>query len=80
MQKKELTLFYREGCHLCTEMLNELTPYLERDDVNFSRIDIDEETQWLERYNALIPVLHVDDEPVCKYYLDKTRLEAFLDD
>jgi len=77
---KELTLFYREACHLCEQMLSELMPYLERNDVSFIRIDIDEHPNWLERYNDLVPVLHVNDEAVCKYHLDKPRLEMFLAD
>lgn len=74
-----LTLFYREGCHLCDEMLNALHPYLQRDDVILQRVDIDEQTEWLNDYNELVPVLHVNDEPVCKYYLDVARLESMLE-
>lgn len=77
---KELTLFYREACHLCEVMLTELVPYLEHKEITLKRIDIDENVEWLERYNTLVPVLHADDEPLCKYYLDKARLEAFLED
>ena len=73
-----LTMYYREGCHLCEVMLDDLHPYLKRKDISFKRIDIDEYPEWLEAYNSLIPVLHVDDEPVCKYALDIDRLEAFL--
>ena len=75
---KTLTLFYREACHLCEKMLFELEPYLENKDTRLIRIDIDEYPQWYAAYNTLVPVLHVDDEPVCKYYLDKQRLECFL--
>ena len=78
MPNIELTLFYREGCHLCDQMLAELSPYINLANVNLERIDIDEHPVWLSRYNALIPVLHVNDEPICKYYLDKQRLEAYL--
>jgi len=74
----EFTLFYREGCYLCDQMLAELTPYINQSNVNLQRIDIDEDPVWLSRYNSLIPVLHVNDEPICKYYLDKERLETYL--
>lgn len=75
-----LTLFYREGCHLCEVMLNDLQPYLQRSDIRLSRVDIDEHPEWLDAYNSLIPVLHVDDEPVCKYTLDTAKLDQFLND
>ena len=75
----KLSLFYREGCHLCDLMLSELLPYLDSKSVKLERIDIDEHPQWLKAYNELIPVLHIDDEPVCKYRLDKAKLDAFLD-
>jgi hypothetical protein len=77
--KTHLILFYRDGCHLCDVMLHELQSYLQIPDVEFKRIDIDEHPEWLQRYNSLVPVLHVNDEPVCKYVLDKERLEEFLD-
>ena len=73
-----LTLFYREGCHLCDVMLSELAPYLQAPNVKLQRIDIDEHPEWLEAYNEFVPVLHIDDEPVCKYRLDKAKLDVFL--
>jgi len=76
----KLTLFYREGCHLCVEMLNELHSYLQRPDIELQRIDIDENPEWLATYNELVPVLHVNDEPICKYYLNRARLEQYLAD
>ena len=74
-----LTMYYREGCHLCDVMLDDLHPYLQRPDVTFKRVDIDEYPEWLNAYNSLVPVLHVDDEPVCKYVLDKERMDGFLE-
>ena len=72
------TLFYREGCQLCDVMLSELAPYLQTPNVKLQRIDIDEHPEWLEAYNEFVPVLHIDDEPVCKYRLDKAKLDVFL--
>ena len=43
----KLTLFYREGCHLCEVMLSDLMPYLEAPNVKLQRIDIDEHPEWL---------------------------------
>jgi len=77
-KRKELTLFHRIGCHLCDQMLSDLQPYIESNEVILKLIDIDEDPKWTQRYNTLIPVLHADSEPMCKYYLDKERLESFL--
>ena len=74
----KLTLFYREGCHLCEVMLTELSPYLDAPNVKLQRIDIDEHPEWLDAYNEFVPVLHVDGEPICKYRLDKAKLDGFL--
>jgi len=75
----QLTLYYREACHLCEVMLSELLPYLEDSNISLQRVDIDEHPEWLRRYNELVPVLHINDEPICKYRLDKAKLDAFLD-
>jgi len=74
----ELTLFYREGCHLCEQMLLELVPYLDNDNIVLKRIDIDENTEYLSQYHDLVPVLHVNEDPICKYQLDHSRLKAYL--
>lgn len=73
-----LTLYYREGCHLCEKMLMDLQPYLQKQEICLNRIDIDEDSEWLEVYNTLVPVLHFNDEPLCKYFLDEQRLKAAL--
>ncbi|MBT8141112.1 MAG: glutaredoxin family protein [Gammaproteobacteria bacterium] len=70
----KLRLFYREGCHLCEVMLDDLHPYLQSDDVALERVDIDEHPEWLALYNTMVPVLHVNDEPLCKFHLNTERL------
>jgi glutaredoxin len=74
----QLTLYSREGCHLCDDMLGVLAAF--RGPMNFdvSIIDIDRDSALVEKYNALVPVLMLDGEEVCHHFFDKQALEEAL--
>lgn len=72
----ELTLYLREGCHLCEDMKTELRPY--QDELGFALREI--EVGWTgelaDRYGSLLPVLIKDGAEICHYFLDPERLRA----
>ena len=73
-----LTLLSRPGCHLCEEMLDELTPLLAgraRVDI----VDISTDSALAARYGLAIPVLKHGDEELCRYRLDRDRIAGLLD-
>ncbi|WP_018150299.1 glutaredoxin family protein [Leeia oryzae] len=74
--KPQLTLFVREYCHLCQQMLGQLQAYQAKFLLNVVDIEDDDATE--ERYGQLIPVLMAGDEEICHYHLNTQRLDAYL--
>ena len=75
---RQLTVYIRHGCHLCTEMtqaLERLRPELCFD---YATIDIDAEPELRARYDTRVPVLAAEGEEICYYFLDEVGLRAFL--
>lgn len=55
--RPELILHYREGCHLCEDMQQQLHELLDPGEFRLTLIDIDEDEQLREAYNVRVPVL-----------------------
>jgi hypothetical protein len=80
----QFTLYSRNYCHLCQDMLDALLAMRDasgpfRVDV----IDIDAAPAGeglLALYDELVPVLFgdLDQTPLCHYFLDKAKVEAYL--
>jgi hypothetical protein len=73
----ELVLIGRTYCHLCDEMENALRPLLAEYKVGLKVLDADSDPA-LERYDELVPVLLLNGEEICHYFLDEARLRAAL--
>jgi len=74
-----LTLYYREGCHLCEAMLQALRGLQSCADFDLQQVDIDRDPELARRYDEWVPVLACGEEEICHYHLDPAALEAFLD-
>jgi glutaredoxin len=74
-----LTLYYREGCHLCETMLQALWGLQVRLGFDLQVQDIDRDPQLAQRYDEWVPVLVGGDQEICHYHLDQPALEAFLE-
>lgn len=74
--RPSLTVYIREYCHLCRQMLEELEPFRSR--VGLEIVDIDDDDELEEKYSLLIPVLMAGDEELCHYHLNPGRLNAWL--
>jgi len=75
---RQLTVYIRHGCHLCSEMtqaLERLRPELGFD---YTSVDIDAEPELRARYDTRVPVLAADGAEICYYFLDEAGLRAFL--
>lgn len=79
----ELVLYGRPACHLCDEMVDDLTDEMAR--VLHGRIyrlrveDVDTRPDWRERYGPRVPVLTLaDGTEVCEYRIDPDRLRRCL--
>ena len=76
--KPTLRLYYREGCHLCEDLEQQLEELLEPDSYRLLKIDIDEDNTLKQAYNARVPVLKCEDEEVCEHFLDLEALHKAL--
>ncbi|MCU6433646.1 glutaredoxin family protein [Undibacterium sp. Jales W-56] len=81
------TLYSRSYCHLCDDMLEQLQAYraahAELPAFTVQVLDVDADEALLALYDELVPVLvgqkeHQSAQQICHYFLDKTKLEAFL--
>lgn len=82
MQAIPFTLYSRVWCHLCEDMLAALKA-LEQPGRTFAItvLDVDADPVLEERFNELVPVLYGDPggEELCHYFLDKEKVEAYIE-
>ncbi|WP_228879421.1 glutaredoxin family protein [Paraburkholderia saeva] len=73
-----LTLYGRQWCHLCDDMLAALEPLLAEFGADVDVIDIDADPALEAGYNERVPVLVCDGVELCHYHFDETRVRAAL--
>ena len=75
----ELSLYYREQCHLCDAMRKALVVFTRNHpSVSWHEIDIDRDTGLIQRFDARVPVLCYGDTEICHYFFDESALVAAL--
>ena len=74
----QLTLYIREGCHLCDDMEQALREYAAELDFEIRRVPIDDNTELEQAYGTKVPVLARDGEEICHYFLDAQALKRAL--
>ncbi|WP_374335821.1 glutaredoxin family protein [Leeia sp.] len=72
-----LTLYIREYCHLCQDMLAILQQDY-RGRFLLQVVDIEDDDDTEARYGQLIPVLMAGEHELCHYHLNRARLDAYL--
>lgn len=82
MEPTEVTVYTKDGCHLCDQMLAQLDA-IRHDDAGNPRfrvivLDIEDRQEWYELYREYVPVVVVNDEEVCHYFLDQKEFEQAL--
>ena len=78
MLTRELTVFVRHGCHLCTDMLYVLEELKSGLDFSYRVRDVDEDTALAARYGDRVPVLVGGEHELCCYFLDAEALREYL--
>jgi glutaredoxin len=75
---KTVTLYLRDGCHLCEDAREIL--YRVRRDTPFELVERDIETDddLLRRYLERIPVVAVDGRELSDFFVDESALRAAL--
>ena len=74
-----LTLYSREYCHLCHDMIAALVARQARHDFRLEIIDVDENETLEARHGEFVPVLvGADGKEICHYRLDPDALDTYL--
>jgi glutaredoxin len=74
----ELTVFVRQGCHLCADMLRDLEYLKSELDFRYRVRDVDDDPILVQRYGERVPVLVAGVAELCWYFLDADRLRGYL--
>jgi thioredoxin reductase (NADPH) len=70
----ELTLYYRDGCHLCETMLQALRGLQARLGFDLQLVDVDRDPDLRQRYDEWVPVLCHGRQEICHYQLNVQAL------
>ena len=71
---RQLTVYVRRDCHLCTDMTQALERLRQELNFEINTVDIDRDPELLELYTTRVPVLVVDAVEICYYFLEESRL------
>lgn len=74
----KLTLYFREYCSLCHQMLAELQPWQASHGFDLQVVDVDADPELEARFNELVPVLMEGEQEICRWHLDIPALAAHL--
>ncbi len=74
-----LTLYTRQGCHLCEDMLEQLRELQSELVFQLDVREVDSNPHWRLAYNDLVPLLYAGDREVCRYFLDLAGLKEALE-
>lgn len=75
---QQLTVYTRRGCHLCSEMMQALERLRPELGFQLLDVDIDADDELRRRYDTRVPVLAAGEIEICYYFLEETRLRAYL--
>jgi len=74
----QVTLFTKPGCHLCEEVEAVIARVAKRRKFELVVRNIVENADDFDRYQYLIPVVHVDGREIARYELTEQQLEDAL--
>jgi glutaredoxin len=74
----KVTLFTRQGCHLCAAALQIIERARARIPFDLEIIDIDDPAHdsWLDEYDHHVPVVHIDGHEFARHRLDEALFTA----
>jgi glutaredoxin len=73
-----VTLYTREGCHLCDEAKAVMAPILARVGGTLREVDIDDDAALRTKYNESVPVIFVGEDFFARYRVDVDKFEKAL--
>jgi hypothetical protein len=60
-------------------MLSELRQYMADRQYHLTQVDIEESSELVEKWGGKVPVLCLAGSEICHFFLDKTALQAVLE-
>jgi glutaredoxin len=76
---REITLYTREGCHLCDEARVAIIPLLREFGASLREVDIDDDPVLHDRYTNDVPVIFLGSQIVGQHRADLVRLRKQLE-
>ena len=73
-----LTVYGRECCHLCQDMVAALQELQQRLPFRIDVIDVDSDSRLKSQYGERVPVLVAEGKEICHYHLDPVTLDAYF--
>ena len=74
----EVTLYTRQGCHLCEEAKAQIRPLLEEFGASLREVDIDTDPELRERYTNDVPVIFLGARKVAKHRVELKQFRQQL--
>lgn len=74
----DVTLYTREGCHLCEEAKEQMAPLLREFGASLREVDVDADPTLYERYTNEVPVIFLGSRKVAKLRLDLDQFRRQL--
>ena len=75
----KVTVYSRQGCHLCADAENTLESLREELNFEIEVIDIDKDAELVKLYSDQVPVIHIDGIHHDFYKVDPTRFRSSLE-
>ena len=75
----KITIYSRQGCHLCDDAFNTLESMRKELNFEIEVIDIDQDAELIKLYSDQVPVIHIDGEHHDFYKVDPTRFRSSLE-
>ena len=75
-----LTVYSREYCHLCDDMLSALEALSEELDFDLDTVDVDADPALERRFGELVPVLMHGERELAHGRVDPTAVRAYFRD
>jgi glutaredoxin len=75
----DITLYTREGCHLCDEAKAVITPVASQFGAKLREVDIDDDPILRDRYTDDVPVIFVGSQYFAKHRVDPALLRRKLE-
>jgi glutaredoxin len=80
-ESKEVIVYHKDDCHLCDAMLEQLHVLEQQQKprkFHLNLRNIEDNDQWFSQFREYVPVIVVNDEEVCHYFLNQEEFNTAL--